>query len=793
MNNIKLSLLSLFVFLTLSVSAQKLLVTGKVMEQESNKPLSFSTIRIFDLEEKLLNGNLSNELGEFSIEIPSLEFYLEVDYIGYQTIKTEVYRVAKDAKRFSVGELKMNLGSNSLDEVTVTAEKSQMEFTLDKRVFNVGKDLSSLGGNAADILVNIPSVTVDPDGAIKLRGSGNVRILIDGQPSGLVSFKGGAGLKQLQASMIDRVEVITNPSARYEAEGMAGIINIILKKDRKTGFNGSYEVVLGLPANYGLAANINYRQKKINFFVNYALSFTNTPSWASTFQNRTVGEQLYILRQRDEGSVTGLNNNIRGGLDYFFNENSILTASYLFSRSDGGRTVDLVYEDFLGSLSNPTAVSTRSQVEDEIEPISEYVLNYKRTFEKEGHVLSAQFRFLDHWENSDQVFTENFFGVDGKTVLRRPSVQKSINDEFEKQYLFQLDYTQPFAKKGKFEAGVRSSFRDMVNDYEVTDEQENGTFVPLPEFVNYFVYDENIHAAYGILGNEGTKVSYQVGARLEWTDVQTELRDTKEVNPRNYMNLFPSAHLSYHLGKENSLQLSYSKRVRRPVYNDLSPFMTFRDSRNFFSGNPDLNPEFSDVVELGHLKYFEKASISSAIYYRNTVGLIDRIRTLNEVGFATTRPENLNSEKAIGGDITADFKPYKWWKMDWNLNVFNAKIDGSNIQEDYKAQTTTWFTRYNSRFTLKNGLDIQLRLNYDAPRLAAQGSRKAIAYADLAASKEILKGGGRLNLSVSDIFNSRISRYTNFGSGFVTDGESQGRLRQVNLTFNYKFNQDKKQ
>lgn len=772
--------------------AQKLKVSGKIVEKDAKTPLSFSSVRIFDLNDKLLNGNLTDENGEFTVMIDSYEFYVIAEYVGYESLKSVDYRVSKESKNFAIGTIEMSLSTNTLDEVTVTGEKSQVEFTLDKRVFNVGKDLSSLGGTAADILVNIPSVTVDPDGAIKLRGSGNVRILIDGQPSGLVSFKGGAGLQQLQASMIDRVEVITNPSARYEAEGMSGIINIILKKDRKEGFNGSYEATIGQPANYGVAANINYRQKKINFFVNYALSFNNRPSWASTFQTRIVDGQEFILRQRDDGAVTGLNNNIRGGLDYFFNENSILTVSYLFSRSDAARKVDLLYEDFIGTISNPTAVSTRTQKEDEIEPISEYVLNYKRTFEKEGHVFSAQFRFLDHWENSDQVFTENFFGVDGTTVLRRPSIQKSINDEFEKQYLLQVDYTQPFASKGKFEAGLRSSMRDMVNDYEVTDQLESGEFVPLPDFVNYFVYDENIHAAYGIVGNEGAKVSYQVGARLEWTDVQTELRDTREINPSNYWNLFPSAHFSFHMENQNSMQLSYSKRVRRPVYNDLSPFMTFRDSRNFFSGNPNLKPEFSDVFEIGHLKYYDKASISSSIYFRNTVGLIDRIRLVNEVGFATTRPENLNSEKAIGGDFTADFSPFKWWKMDVNLNIFNAKIDGSNIQENYTANTFTWFTRYNTRFNLKNGLDIQLRANYDAPRLAAQGKRLAIAYFDLAASKEILKNKGRLNLSVSDIFNSRITRFTNFGNGFLTEGENQGRLRQVNLTFNYKFNQSPK-
>ena len=768
---------------------QNLKIRGEVTEKNSNAPLSYATVRLLNENSELVSGTLSTENGSFTIETELRSFYIEIEYIGYQTFKTGLYQVSTEESTFKVGKLSLDLNTLELQELTVQGQKSSMEFQLDKKVFLVGQDLSALGGTTSDLLVNVPSVTVDPDGTVKLRGSSNVRILIDGQPSGLVSFKGGAGLKQLQASLVEKVEIITNPSAKYEAEGMAGIINIILKKEKKSGFNGNYEVVLGQPDNYGISTNFNYRKKKINFFLNYAFSYTDAPNRAGTSQTRLVDGVNYLLEQEDRGNVQGLNNNIRGGIDLYFSESSILTGSYLFSRSDGNRFTGLTYQDFIGSLNKPTALSTRVQEEKEIEPISEYVISYKKTFGKDGHSLNALFRFLDHWENSDQLFTEKFLSLDGSREIQRPSIQTSINDEFEKHYLFQLDYVQPIGKKGKLETGVRSSFRDMVNDFVVSDLQENGEYLPLPGFDNIFVYDENIHAAYGILGNETPKLSYQLGARLEYTDVETILEETKERNPRNYLNLFPSAHMVYHLSRDNDVQLSYSKRVQRPVYNSLSPFMTFRDSRNFWSGNPDLDPEFSDVVELGHLKFYDKSSFSTALYYRRTVDLIDQIRLLDETGFAISRPENLEGENVFGLDFNSDYKPNKWWKMDFNLNGFYASIDGSNIDPAYTASTWTWFARYNNRFQLKNNLDIQFRSSFDAPRKTAQGSRKSIYYFDLALSKQVLKDRGRINLSVSDILNSRINRWVAFGDGFTTSLLSQGRMRQANLSFNYKINQ----
>lgn len=783
-----------FLFLPFGIqgqTAKNALIKGRIIDSVSGQPLGFASIQVLSvIDSTLVNGDLSTDDGSFTISAGYGEYFLRMDFMGFHGRATSSFILSKEHPRIDLGTIRMAPLVSTLEEVVVQAEKSSMQLSLDRKIFNVGKDLANAGGSASDILTNIPSVSVDAEGGVKLRGSDNVRILIDGKPSGLVSIKGGSGLQQLQANLVERVEIITNPSARYEAEGMAGIINIVLKKDRSQGFNGSVDLITGNPANFGLAANFNYRRNKLNFFINYGISYREQLIRSSLFQE-VYGDTTRLLEQTNRGTFTGFNNNVRGGLDYFFSEKSILTAAYLYRRSQGNRLLNIQYQDYLENLAGSPKISRRQQDEDEIEPNSEVSLNYKRSFNQKGHELIAEVKYIDYWENSDQAFGQQFFLSDGSEDLGRSILQKSVNDEFEKQYLAQLDYSKPLGKEGKLEAGLRTSFRDMVNDYVVSQKNETGTYVPLPGLDNIFLYDENIHAAYGILGNKTGRFSYQAGLRAEWTDVKTTLQETNEINPRNYANLFPSVHLTLELPKENALQLSYSRRVRRPFYNDLSPFVTFSDARNFFSGNPDLEPEFSNALELGHIKTFDKGSFTASVYYRSTKDKIDRIRRVDEAGNSNTRTENLLSEHALGTEFTSGYSPFDWWKLDFNFNFFYADIDGTNILPDYRADTYSWFARQTSRFTLPHGLDIQLRANYEAPQRTAQGKRRSLYYADLSVSKDIWKDKGTLNLSVLDVFNSRRMRTVSEGPNFYTEGNARFRVRQVNLSLSYRIKQAK--
>ena len=766
-------------------------VKGRIVDSLSSGALSYATIQIYESKQKkLVNGNVSADSGDFSIDIPYGRYYALIEFAGYSAHTTREFVLSAQNSKHDLGLIRLASRAAMLKEVIIEAEKSYMQLSLDKKIFTVGKDLANAGGSATDILTNIPSVSVDAEGNVKLRGSDNVRILIDGKPSGLVSFKGSGGLQQLPASMIEKVEIITNPSARYEAEGNAGIINIIIKKDKQQGLNGSVEVITGYPTNLGAAANFNYRHKRINFFINYGLSYREQPGVGSLYQEVYSPDTTFILKQNNTSTLKGLNNNIRGGLDYYFTEKSVLTASYLFRRSDATRLMDIRYEDYLFTPSNLVSVTERTQDEEEAEPNSEYNISYKKTFDKKDHELTGTIKFIDNWESSQQLFTQHYFKADGTQDPTKSILQQSLNDEFEKHWLFQLDYVRPIGKEGKFETGFRSSFRDMTNDYVVSEQDATGQFVPLPGLDNVFVYNENIHALYGILANKGEKISYQAGLRAEWTDVKTVLEKTNQVNPRDYLNFFPSAHFTFELAKENAIQVSYSRRVRRPFYNDLSPFMTYSDSRNFFSGNPDLNPEYSNVGEISHIKYFDKGSLSSGVYYRSTKDKIDRIRRVNNEGNSATRPENLRSEKAWGAEFIAVWTPISWWKLDMNVNLFHADIDGTNILPTYKASTNSWFARQTSRFTLPYDIDMQLRTNYEAPQKTAQGKRRGIFYFDFTTSKDIFKGKGTVTLNVLDVLNTRKFKTISTGPNFYADGY-QFRQRQINLTFNYRIKQAK--
>ncbi|QHV93757.1 TonB-dependent receptor domain-containing protein [Spirosoma endbachense] len=790
----KPSLLILFLLplLTLAQNKTDHQVTIKgVLIDEQSKPIPFGTVTLHQKSDSsMVTGSISDEAGKFELRSKPGSFWLKVTVVSYQDRRIPAIQVVD--KTIDLGKLILKATTKRLDEVIVKGERSQMELSLDKRIFNVGKDLANAGGTAVDILSNVPSVAVDAEGNVSLRGSNSVRILIDGKPSGLVSLKGGSGLQQLQGSSIERVEVITNPSARYEAEGMGGIINIVLKKEHKEGINGSFDLITGYPSNFGVAANVNYRRKNLNFFVNYTASYRNTPGRSSLYQELYRNDTTFITQQNSTNRLKGLNNNARAGLDYFFNPKNVLTASYTWRLSKGKRFADIVYRDYQFTTNNLRSTTNRTQDETETEPNSEYALTYKRTFAREGHELTADVRYLDNWESSDQYFNQQTFQADGITASAPATLQRSLNDETEKQFLVQIDYIRPFSKNGKIEAGLRSSSRDMTNDYSVTQRADNGSWTPLPGLTNDFLYEERINAAYAIIGNKARKLSYQAGLRAEMTDVTTTLRQTNDVNPRHYANLFPSVHVTYDLPRQHALQLSYSRRIRRPQYNDLSPFMTFSDNRNFWSGNPNLNPEFTNAFEIGHIKYFNKGSISSSVYYRHTDNKILSIRRVNDQGFSTTRPENLAGEHSYGAEFAGSYSPFTWWKLDGSFNFFRAVTNGSNLDVNYQSDTYSWFTRMISRFTVWKSTDIQLRGNYEAPQQTPQGRRKALATLDLSVSKDLFNNNGTLTLNVLDVFNSRRFRSITEGPNFYAESSSQFRLRQFNLTLSYRLRQAKK-
>ncbi|MCB0598134.1 MAG: TonB-dependent receptor [Lewinellaceae bacterium] len=772
------------------------LVKGLVVDGDTGQPLDYATITLFSSEDSsLVTGGVTDAAGAFRLELKFGSYYANVAFIAFKDVNIGGIEVNRDNPVADLGTIEIFPSATVLAEVEVRAEKSNMQISLDKRVFNVGKDLANIGGTASDVLDNVPSVTVDAEGGVSLRGSSGVRILINGRPSGLVGVGDTDGLRQIPANLIDRIEVITNPSARYEAEGMAGIINIILKKDRRQGLNGSLDLTTGYPHNYGLAANANYRTGNLNLFGNYGVSYRKRPGKGSLYQeiydrNEFGPDTTFILQQNQERERGGWDNTLRAGAEYFFNDKTSLTASFTYEKEDGDNSSDIEYRDYLFNLNRLTGITRRLDLEKEIENNLEYVMSFRKEFEREGHLLTADVRYQDNDEVEKSTITEEYFTPE-YTQSGIPGLnQRSRNEEKERLILGQMDYIQPFAKEGKFEAGLRASLREINTDYQV-EELKGSDWELLPNFTNEFLYDENIYAAYGIVGNKFGRFSVQVGVRAELTDVNTQLLDTGEENPRDYLNLFPSGHLGYEFAGQNSFMVSYSRRINRPRFWDLNPFFSFSDARNIRSGNPNLNPEFTNSFEVGHLKYWDKMSLSSSVYYRYTEGIIERIRTLQEDGTTLTRPENLATEDAYGLDVTFSASPADWWDLDGNVNFFRSIINGNNIDTSFTADALTWNGRITSKMDLWKFVDAQVRFNYRAPRITTQGRNKALYHIDLAFSKDILDSKGTLTLSVSDLLNSRRWRYIFEGDDFYSRGDFQWRARQVTLTFNYRLNQKK--
>ncbi|MCO6480967.1 MAG: TonB-dependent receptor [Phaeodactylibacter sp.] len=798
-----LSTLLLLLQAPLSLTAQpdpdkpaKGLVKGVVVDESTGQPLDYATVTIFSAEDSsMITGGVTDMSGAFRLELKFGSYYANVAFISFEDTNIGNIEVNRDNPIVDLGTIPLAPNATTLAEVEVRAEKSNMQISLDKRVFNVGKDLANIGGTASDVLDNVPSVTVDAEGGVSLRGSSGVRILINGRPSGLVGVGDTDGLRQIPANLIERIEVITNPSARYEAEGMAGIINIILKKDRRQGFNGTLDLTTGYPHNYGVAANANYRAGNLNLFANYGISYRERPGQGSLYQeiydrNEFGPDTTYILQQFSDRKRGGWDNTLRVGAEYFFNEKTTLTASLTYENEDGNNTSDIEYRDYLFNLDRLTGISRRLDREKEIENNLEYVMAFRKEYEREGHLWTADLRYQDNDEIEKSNITEEFFTPE-YTESGIPGLQqRSRNEERERLIIAQTDYIHPFAKEGKFEAGLRASIREINTDFQVEEFGSNDWAI-LPNFTNEFVYDENIYAAYGIIGNKFGRFSAQLGVRAEYTDVNTRLIETGEENPRDYLNIFPSGHLGYEFAGQNSVQVSYSRRINRPRFWDLNPFFSFSDPRNLRTGNPNLDPEFTHSFEIGHLKYWDNMSLSSSVYYRYTEGIIERIRTLQEDGTTLTRPENLATEDAYGLDVTFSASPAKWWDLDGNVNFYRSLINGNNINSSFTADAVTWNGRITSKMELWKAVDAQVRFNYRAPRNTTQGRNKSYYFVDLALSKDVLDSKATVTLSVRDLFNSRRWRYIFEDDDFYSRGDFQWRARQVILTFNYRLNQNK--
>jgi outer membrane receptor protein involved in Fe transport len=774
---------AIFAFICVETFAQnpgQVMITGSISDEQKN-PVPFGNVSVHNPQDSaLITGAASDAEGKFNVAVKPGAYVVKISFLSYQ--ERVIPNVVVAGKNIDLGNVILKESSQVLEEVVVKGEKGQMALELDKRVFDVQKDLSNVGRNASEILGNLPSVTVDVDGQVSLRGSENVRILINGRPSGL-SSRDPEALRMLQGNLIETIEVITNPSSRYDAAGEVGIINIVLKKNQDKGINGSFTANVGYPTLYGGAYNINIRRKNINFFSNYGINYGTRPGRGESYQ-RNSGENEFIYTQSNRRTNTETSHNFVAGVDYFFKNNSTLTGSLLYNIGDGLTKTGTNYHDF-GPNDELLKYTVRNEEEHEDEENIEGSLSFKKNFKQKGRILTSDFKWIRSVDDESTDYRESINeGPD--------SLQQSINFANELNWLFQTDYIHPFGKDGKVELGVKTATRSIKNEFGLDAQDSDLSWVSIPAYTNNLIYTERIHAAYLMASNTFGKFSVQTGVRGELSDITTELTLTNEINPRDYFNLFPSASLSYKLRQNKTLQLSYSYRISRPDFRDLLPFSDFRDPRVLFTGNPNLRPVYTNSIETGYLMDWDAGSILSNIYYRRRTDVIQRIVTApDSEGRTRVVPINLSNEDAYGVEFNLSLDVQDWWRFNTNANFYRAITKGVYEGDVLESDTYTWTTRTTSKMTFFKSLDFQASFNYRGPRITTQGKDLSMYSIDLGLSRDVFKGKATITANVRDLFNTRRRRSIIDREGYYSNSNFQRNARQFTLTFTYRLNKAK--
>lgn len=787
-------------------------ISGIVLDDETGQPLEYATLVLQSLRQPdRVTGGITDAEGKFEVETSPGRYNVRVEYLSYKTyeLPEQTYRNATD-----LGVIRLEIDAEQLEAVEVVGERTTVELRLDKKVYNVGQDLTVRGGSVTDVLDNVPSVTVDVEGNISLRGNESVRILINGKPSALSGLNPET-LQQLPAEAIERVEVITNPSARYDAEGTAGILNIILKQSKTAGLNGSVNVFAGNPDNFGGALSLNLRREKFNIFTNTTYRYRDAPGNA-LFEQENFDEDGNTASFQDEirdyqRERKGLNTNI--GFEYFIDETSSITNSFVYRKSSGNSLTNIDFFNF-DADRNPTISRNRFTNEDENEENVQYSVNFVKRFNNKGHELTMDYQYSTGDEIENSIINEIVLGDN----ISLPTEQ-TINDELQINQLLQMDYVRPFGKnnQSQFELGYRGTFNNFNTDFDFGI-LEDGSLSPDPNFTNELNYKEYVNAAYVQLGTKVKKFNILGGLRMEASDIGIELVDTNEVTDKDYVDWFPSIFLGYEFSELEQLTLSYSRRLRRPRSRFINPFPSRSSNTNLFQGNPDLDPTYTNAFDLGYLKRWDKVTFTTSAYYNHSTGVFQFIQQetgdfveienpddpQNPVLVPVQRrtPINLATDDRYGMEFTTTFVPKRSWRLTWNLNLFQQQLRGdytfTNFQnevitQNFDADNFTWFTRFSAKIPLPAKIDFQTNLFYRGPRRNAQSENKGILSTNLAFSKDVVKDKATISLNVSDLFNSRKRRSETRTENVFTYSEFQWRERQITLSFLYRFNEQKDQ
>ena len=772
-------------------------VYGQVIDSETSEPLEYATISLQakNNPDKVFVG-ITDENGNFSVDINPGMYDLTIDYISFISYSNQNLIVRENT---DIGKISLDLDVSVLDEVEVRAERTQVEIRLDKKIYNVGQDITVRGGNVSDVLANIPTIDVDFDGNISLRGNNNVRILINGKPSGLVGLSGPQGLRSLPSESIEKVEVVTSPSARYSAEGTAGILNIILKKQNLLGFNGNFNVNLGLPRNEGINGTLNVRNEKVNLFGTVNLS--NSENSGIFFSETNYTRQDLTIEETNDSDYNNKNIFFNLGSEYYFDDNTSLTISGFYKKGDESSFLANIVNDISrGSISS---TNNRLRDETEMDESFEYALDFYKDYDKDGQTLSARISY----EESEDDGLEDIEDFATFPSISESVFEKVSNIDFQKRLLGQIDFIYPIDKETEFEFGYRGNFLERETDYDVSFLTDN-RYISDPRLSNVFNYKEAVNSVYTQFGKKFNKLSALFGLRYENSRQEIDQRTTDQFEIKKYADLFPTVNLAYEFSNQESLTFGYSKRVRRPRGWNINPFPRRNSVTSYRRGNPFLDPTFTTALEVDYLKRFKKFTINTSIFYRQSDGNVERITEetgeivdlivdsgtntpLLQVPVLDSYPINLSNNKRIGSELSLTYTPSRSVRLNASFTINSSSIRGQYEDQNFDSDNTNWSSRFNGFIRLPKDFSLQFFGFVRGPSENAFSKRKAFGFVTGAIQKSLLDKKGTLSLKFSDLFNTSKSRSESFRDSFYRKSEGRWRMPTYVLTFSYRFNDNK--
>ena len=777
------------------------------MDGELGGPLEFVTVQVKAKgSDKIVQGSVTGSDGNYTIGgLKKGEYVVTFSYIGYEEVSKNI-SISSDNQILSLGELTLAEDTNQLGEVEVVAKRAQMRFEIDRKVFDATQDIAAEGGSASDLLSNIPSVEVDNEGSVSLRGNSSVTIWINGKASGLTADNQADILVMMPAGDIKQVEVITNPSARYSPEGTAGIINIILKDDRKPGYYGSVKVGADTDGGYQASGNINYSSSKVDAYAN--LNYRNREFKGGGITSRLNTTDNSFLDQTNDSKRQHNNWFGRFGATWHITKSDDL-AFNVTGMTGGGDNSENIHYNSIDSQKNTIYTSDRITNGDSDMKMYNLELNYVHKFSENSNI--------------DLMVSNNQWRRDGMNIFRQSTVytdpsqtanplyQTQENDIKDKTWEVQADYTNKISDMARIEAGYKGTFQrnaSPVDTYTGTTAEDIRQDESL---YNRFLYNQDVHALYMTYGGKWNKLSYQVGLRGEYWRVDTRSLDfdqefngkASETFEKDYFKLFPSAFISYALPKNNELQVNYTRRLRRPWGGQLNSFRNISDASNISFGNPELTPEYSHSFELNYIKSWESGhTLSLSGYYRSTDDVIQRIRFLNmEDNVMYTTSENVAKSQASGLEIVGKDKLFKILDLTTTVNLYYSKLDGfSYLPQGAETpvigdtdESFAWNVRMIANLSLPWGVSLQGTGNYNSKQLMAQGHREPNYSVDLGLRKSFLSDKLTLSINARDLLDSRKFRTVTAGDGFWQDSENWRGGRRVGFTLTYNFgNMNKK-